>query len=105
MVREVFASLADDAPSQERWLGLTTELTLHVLRDPEAMTAWAAEQRRIRSALVEAVDEAVTRRGAALGPTHRAVRARHARLGERGAMTSVGPNRAVWPPASWSPPC
>ncbi|MEO6996518.1 MAG: TetR/AcrR family transcriptional regulator [Terracoccus sp.] len=76
VVREVIASLADDAPSYDRWLRLTTELSLHALRDHEARTAWAEEQRRIRSALVDAVDEAVTRRGAALAlPTELFVRA------------------------------
>ncbi len=76
VVREVIASLVDDTPSHERWLGLTTELNLHALRDPEARTAWAREQRRIRAALVEAVDQAVARRGAALAlPTELFVRA------------------------------
>lgn len=76
VVREVIASLVDDAPSHERWLGLTTELNLHALRDPEARAVWAREQRRIRAALVEAVDQAVARRGAALAlPTELFVRA------------------------------
>ncbi len=92
VVREVIASLADNAPSHERWLGLTTELTLYAVRNLEASTAWAAEQRRIRSALVEALDEAMTRRGAALAlPTELFVRAARALVSGATAQRQLEP--------------
>lgn len=92
VLREVIASLADDAPARDRWLQLTTELSLHALRDPEARIAWAEEQRRIRSALVDAVNEAVARRGAALAlPTELFVRAAVALVGGAAAQRQLEP--------------
>src|SRR6478736_3010334 len=44
VLRDVFAALADD--SRERWLVLTTEFTLHAIRDADARRTWAAQQRR-----------------------------------------------------------
>jgi len=57
----VFAALAEDPGSQERWVVLTTEFTLHAIRDAGARRAWAAQQRRVRDELVTVVDEAVSR--------------------------------------------
>ena len=92
VVREVIASLADDAATRDRWLRLTTELSLHAMRDPEARVAWAQEQRRIRSALVDAVDDAVARRGAALAlPTELFVRAAVALVGGAGIQRQLEP--------------
>jgi AcrR family transcriptional regulator len=74
VLRDVFAALADD--SRERWLVLTTEFTLHAIRDADARRAWAAQQRRVRDELVSVVDEAVSRQGLALPmPTDLFVRA------------------------------
>ena len=56
--------LADD--SRERWLVLTTEFTLHAIRDADARRTWAAQQRRVRDELVSVVDEAVSRQGLTL---------------------------------------
>ena len=76
LLRDVFAALADDTRSQERWLVLTTEFTLHAIRDAVARRAWAAQQRRVRDELVAVVDEAVARQGLALPmPTELFVRA------------------------------
>ena len=76
LLRDVFAALADDSRSQERWLVLTTEFTLHAIRDAHARRAWAAQQRRVRDELVAVVDEAVARQGLALPmPTELFVRA------------------------------
>ena len=61
VLRDVFAALADDSRSKERWLVLTTEFTLHAIRDATARRAWAAQQRRVRDELVTVVDEAVAR--------------------------------------------
>ena len=66
VLRDVFAALADDSRSKERWLVLTTEFTLHAIRDAEARRAWAAQQRRVRDELVAVVDEAVSRQGLTL---------------------------------------
>jgi AcrR family transcriptional regulator len=66
LLRDVFAALSDDARRKDRWLVLTTEFTLHAIREPGARRAWAAQQRRIREALVTVVDEAVSRRGLTL---------------------------------------
>ena len=63
VLRDVFAALADDSRSKERWLVLTTEFTLHAIRDANARRAWAAQQRRVRDELVTVVDEAVARQG------------------------------------------
>jgi len=63
VLRDVFAALADDSRSKERWLVLTTEFTLHAIRDAKARRAWAAQQRRVRDELVTVVDEAVARQG------------------------------------------
>ncbi len=63
VLRDVFAALADDSRSKERWLVLTTEFTLHAIRDATARRAWAAQQRRVRDELVTVVDEAVARQG------------------------------------------
>jgi AcrR family transcriptional regulator len=74
VLRDVFAALADD--SRERWLVLTTEFTLHAIRDTAARRAWAAQQRRVRDELVSVVDEAVSRQGLTLPmPTDLFVRA------------------------------
>ncbi|CAN7301509.1 TetR/AcrR family transcriptional regulator [Terrabacter sp. LjRoot27] len=74
VLRDVFAALADD--SRERWLVLTTEFTLHAIRDAAARRAWAAQQRRVRDELVSVVDEAVSRQGLTLPiPTDLFVRA------------------------------
>jgi AcrR family transcriptional regulator len=76
LLRDVFAALADDSRSQERWLVLTTEFTLHAIRDAGARRAWAAQQRRVRDELVAVVDEAVVRQGLELPmPTELFVRA------------------------------
>ncbi|WP_374970011.1 TetR/AcrR family transcriptional regulator [Terrabacter sp. BE26] len=76
LLRDVFAALADDSRSQERWLVLTTEFTLHAIRDAGARRAWAAQQRRVRDELVAVVDEAVARQGLSLAmPTELFVRA------------------------------
>ncbi|KRC89404.1 hypothetical protein ASE25_07270 [Terrabacter sp. Root85] len=64
VLRDVFAALADD--SRERWLVLTTEFTLHAIRDADARRTWAAQQRRVRDELVSVVDEAVSRQGLTL---------------------------------------
>ena len=74
VLSDVFAALADD--SRERWLVLTTEFTLHAIRDASARRAWAAQQRRVRDELVSVVDEAVSRQGLTLPiPTDLFVRA------------------------------
>jgi AcrR family transcriptional regulator len=74
VLRDVFAALADDR--RERWLVLTTEFTLHAIRDADARRAWAAQQRRVRDELVSVVDEAVSRQGLTLPiPTDLFVRA------------------------------
>ncbi|GAA2035431.1 TetR/AcrR family transcriptional regulator [Terrabacter terrae] len=76
LLRDVFAALADDSRSQERWLVLTTEFTLHAIRDADARRAWATQQHRVRDELVAVVDEAVARQGLALPmPTELFVRA------------------------------
>ncbi|MEW1954079.1 TetR/AcrR family transcriptional regulator [Terrabacter sp. NPDC080008] len=76
LLRDVFAALADEPRSQERWLVLTSEFTLHAIRDAGARRAWAAQQRRVRDELVAVVDEAVARQGLALPiPTEVFVRA------------------------------
>ncbi|GAA2499802.1 TetR/AcrR family transcriptional regulator [Terrabacter carboxydivorans] len=76
VLRDVFAALADDSRSKERWLVLTTEFTLHAIRDPEARRAWAAQQRRVRDELVTVVDETVARQGLTMPiPTELFVRA------------------------------
>jgi AcrR family transcriptional regulator len=61
VLRDVFAALADETRSKEQWLVLTTEFTLHAIRDAAARRAWAAQQRRVRDELVAVVDEAVAR--------------------------------------------
>ena len=66
VLRDVLAALADDSRSKERWLVLTTEFTLHAIRDANARRAWAAQQRRVRDELVTVVDEAVARQGLSL---------------------------------------
>lgn len=66
VLRDVLASMADDTRSKERWLVLTTEFTLHAIRDATARRAWAAQQRRVRDELVAVVDEAVSRQGLTL---------------------------------------
>jgi AcrR family transcriptional regulator len=62
----VLAALADEPDRHERSLLLTTEFTLHAIRDPEARAAWAAQQREVREAVVAAVDDAVDARGLTL---------------------------------------
>jgi AcrR family transcriptional regulator len=66
VLRDVFAALADESRSKERWVVLTTEFTLHAIRDAGARRAWAAQQRRVRDELVAVVDEAVERQGLTL---------------------------------------
>jgi AcrR family transcriptional regulator len=76
VLKAVFAALADDTRSKEQWLVLTTEFTLHAIREPVARRAWAAQQRRVRDELVAVVDEAVARQGLKLPmPTDVFVRA------------------------------
>ena len=76
VLKAVFAALADDTRSKEQWLVLTTEFTLHAIREPVARRAWAAQQRRVRDELVAVVDEAVARQGLTLPmPTDVFVRA------------------------------
>lgn len=76
VLKSVFAALADDTRSKEQWLVLTTEFTLHAIREPVARRAWAAQQRRVRDELVAVVDEAVARQGLTLPmPTDVFVRA------------------------------
>ena len=66
VLRDVRAALADDSRSKERWVVLTTEFTLHAIRDAAARRAWAAQQRRVRDELAAVVDEAVGRQGLTL---------------------------------------
>ena len=66
VLRDVLAALADDSRSKERWVVLTTEFTLHAIRDAGARRAWAAQQRRVRDELATVVDEAVGRQGLTL---------------------------------------
>jgi AcrR family transcriptional regulator len=66
VLRDVFAALADETRGKEQWLVLTTEFTLHAIRDAAARRAWAAQQRRVRDELVAVVDEAVARQGLTL---------------------------------------
>ncbi len=76
VLKAVFAALADDTRSKEQWMVLTTEFTLHAIREPAARRAWAAQQRRVRDELVAVVDEAVARQGLKLPmPTDVFVRA------------------------------
>ncbi|MGO4598088.1 TetR/AcrR family transcriptional regulator [Terrabacter sp. 2RAF25] len=76
VLQAVFAALADDTRGKEQWLVLTTEFTLHAIRDAGARRAWAAQQRRVRDELVAVVDEAVARQGLSLPmPTDTFVRA------------------------------
>lgn len=106
VVTDVFASLADDTARQDRWLVLTTEFTLHAIRDAGARTAWADQQRDIRQALIDVVDEAVGKRGITLPmPTEIFVRAAMAlangsmtqRLVEPGSLTPGELERTVLP--------
>ena len=66
VLRDVLAALADDSRSKERWVVLTTEFTLHAIRDAGARRAWAAQQRLVRDELASVVDEAVARQGLTL---------------------------------------
>jgi AcrR family transcriptional regulator len=66
VLRDVLAALADDSRSKERWVVLTTEFTLHAIRDAGARRAWAAQQRRVRDELAAVVDDAVARQGLTL---------------------------------------
>jgi AcrR family transcriptional regulator len=66
VLRAVLAALADDSRSKERWVVLTTEFTLHAIRDAAARRAWAAQQRRVRDEIAAVVDEAVARQGLTL---------------------------------------
>jgi AcrR family transcriptional regulator len=76
VLRDVFAAISGDGQSREQWFVLTTEFTLHAIRDAAARRTWAAQQRRIREELVGVVDEAVARQGITLPmPTEIFVRA------------------------------
>ncbi len=76
VLRDVFAAISGDSQSREQWFVLTTEFTLHAVRDAAARRSWAAQQRRIRDELVAVVDEAVARQGIKLPmPTEIFVRA------------------------------
>jgi AcrR family transcriptional regulator len=76
VLRDVFAALADETRGKEQWLVLTTEFTLHAIRDPGARRVWAAQQRRVRDELVAVVDEVLARQDLALPmPTELFVRA------------------------------
>lgn len=106
VVTDVFANLADDTARQDRWLVLTTEFTLHAIRDAGARAAWADQQRDIRQALIDVVDEAVGKRGITLPmPTEIFVRAAMAlangsmtqRLVEPGSLTPGELERTVLP--------
>ena len=106
VVTDVFASLADDTARQDRWLVLTTEFTLHAIRDAGARAAWADQQRDIRQALIDVVDEAVGKRDITLPmPTEIFVRAAMAlangsmtqRLVEPGSLTPGELERTVLP--------
>lgn len=66
VLRDVLAALADETRGKEQWLVLTTEFTLHAIRDAGARRSWAAQQRRVRDELVAVVDEAVARQGLTL---------------------------------------
>lgn len=76
VLRDVFAAISGDSQSREQWFVLTTEFTLHAIRDAAARRSWAVQQRRIRDELVAVVDEAVARQGITLPmPTQIFVRA------------------------------
>ena len=76
VLRDVFAAIADDGHSREQWFVLTTEFTLHAIREPAARRSWAAQQRRVRDELIAVVDDAVARQGIVLPmPTETFVRA------------------------------
>lgn len=66
ILRDVFAALAEDGRRNDRWLLLTTEFTLHAIRDASARRAWAAQQRKVRAALTEVVEAAMARLGVKL---------------------------------------
>ncbi|WP_076259986.1 TetR/AcrR family transcriptional regulator [Intrasporangium flavum] len=66
VLRDVLTALADDSRSKERWVVLTTEFTLHAIRDAGARRAWAAQQRLVRDELASVVDEVVSRQGLTL---------------------------------------
>jgi AcrR family transcriptional regulator len=76
ILRDVFAAISGDSQSREQWFVLTTEFTLHAIRDAAARRSWATQQRRIRDELIAVVDEAVARHGISLPlPTETFVRA------------------------------
>ena len=76
VLSDIVAAISGDSRSREQWFVLTTEFTLHAIRDAGARRSWAAQQRRIRDALVAVVDEAVARQGITLPmPTELFVRA------------------------------
>ncbi|MEO7448570.1 MAG: helix-turn-helix domain-containing protein [Humibacillus sp.] len=102
----VLAALADEPDRHERSLLLTTEFTLHAIRDPEARSAWAAQQRGVRAAVVAAVDDALAARGLTLSvSTDQLVRVTMAlsqatatqRLVEPGALQTGELERLVLP--------
>lgn len=66
VLRGVFAALTSEGPRTEQWFLLTTEFTLHAIRDVDARRAWARQQRRIRTTLVEVVDEICREHGVRL---------------------------------------
>lgn len=106
VLRDVFAALTAEGSRTEQWTLLTTEFTLHAIRDADARRAWARQQRRVRAALVEVVDETCQTHGVQLPmPTELFVRAAMAlvqgsmtqRLVEPRGLTSGALERAVIP--------
>ncbi len=105
VLRDVLAALAEDQGT-DRWLVLTTEFTLHAIRDTDARRAWSQQQQQIRNELISAVDEAVRARGTRLPvPTDLFVRAALAlsqgsmsqRLVEPGSLSPGELERTVLP--------
>ncbi|MEO7752361.1 MAG: TetR/AcrR family transcriptional regulator [Terracoccus sp.] len=105
VLRDVLAALAEDQGT-DGWLVLTTEFTLHAIREADARRAWSQQQQRIRNELISAVDEAVRTRGARLPiPTELFVRAALAlsqgsmtqRLVEPGSLSPGELERTVLP--------
>lgn len=76
VLRDVLAALTDEPRRHEQWLLLTTEFTLHAIRDTRARKAWGAQQRRIREALIDVVEAVCGTHGVTIPvPTETFVRA------------------------------